>query len=51
MAATPDVRAILEAQRAYFASDEHLAERGVLEPAPIPEDTLAIREALRRSAR
>lgn len=77
----------IEAQRAYFASDEHIKERAaiwraatpeacldavlelcadteyvlslkdpaalarVLEPPPIPDDTLAILEGLQRSAR
>ena len=81
---TPEMLAQLEAQRAYFASDEHIKERAaiwreatleehlaaavdqcreaayflslksadelerVLEPAPIPADTLAILEALQR---
>jgi hypothetical protein len=81
---TPQMLAELEAQRAYFASDEHIRERSavwrdasiaeclaatadacreaeslmalktpaeierLLEPEPLPEDTIAILEALQR---
>lgn len=51
MAFTPEQLAIIEAQRAYFASDERIKERAAIWRDATPEQCLvAVRESCRDAA-